>query len=212
MSARWTCHLARQQDLTQRNPLETPCLSSLCFIISVIMVLFNFLFVLCCFYLCYVPLFYYFPSHSPRKQGPDAVRIIKSGQTSWIPEYKIRNTSVSFWSVTFLQWFEWLVGCLMIFARFRLFNTFYLTVIKTYNWFKAIKSRGWQWVSIGQSTIVPIPIPEPIPSWVISLVPVPIPYGYLSVGPAPITRIFTTTKIINNKKYHNIIKIWYKIC
>jgi len=39
------------------------------FNIYVIMVSFNCLFVLCCFYLCYVPLFYYFPRHSQRKRS-----------------------------------------------------------------------------------------------------------------------------------------------
>jgi len=101
------------------------------------------------FYLSYVAFIYvmylcsiFFQVIRQEKQGPDAVRIIKSRQTSWIPEYKIRNTSVSFWPVTFLQRFGRLVGCLMIFARFRLWNTFYLIVIKTYDWFKAIKRSG----------------------------------------------------------------------
>jgi hypothetical protein len=101
------------------------------------------------FYLSYVASIYvtylcsiFFQAIRHEKQGPDAVRIIKSRQTECIPEYKIRNTSVSIWPVTFLQSFGRLVGCLMIFARFRLFNTFYLTVIKTYDWFTAIKRLG----------------------------------------------------------------------
>jgi len=43
------------------------------------MVFFNFLFVLCCFYLCYVPLFYFFQAirheNDPNK-GFDVVQII----------------------------------------------------------------------------------------------------------------------------------------
>jgi len=88
------------------------------------------------FMLRYVPLFYFFQvirnENTPNK-GSDAVRILYSGQASCIPKYKIWNPSVSFWRMAFHQRFGRLVGCLMIFARFRLWNAFYFTVIMTYD-------------------------------------------------------------------------------
>jgi len=164
-----------QQDLTQINPLETPCISSLCcrsnseedvYMNSIMsacrsshvswqagriefkssssntfpkdssfLLLWFFLTV----YLSYVASIYvmylcsiFFQTicheNAPNK-GYDAVQILHSGQASCSLEYKIQNPSVSFWTVVFHQRFGRLMGCLMIFARFRLWNTFYLTVL-----------------------------------------------------------------------------------
>jgi len=64
------------------------------------------------FMLRYVPLFYFFQvirHKNALNKGADAVRILYSGQASCIPEYKIRNPSVSFWTVAFHQRFDRLV-------------------------------------------------------------------------------------------------------
>jgi len=100
------------------------------------------------FMLCTFVLFFQAIRHeNASNKGFDAVRILYSGQASCIPEYKIWNPSVSFRTVAFHQMFGRLVRCLMIFARFRLWNTFYLTVLKTYDCFKAIKKFGSSTIS-----------------------------------------------------------------
>jgi len=71
LPAKWICHLARQHDRTQRNPLENTFPNHSKFLL--LWFFFNCLFVLCCFYLCYVPLSYYFQRHSQRKRSKKRV-------------------------------------------------------------------------------------------------------------------------------------------
>jgi len=75
-------------------------------IISVIMVFFNCLFVLCTF----VSIFFQDirNENCPNKRS-DAVRTLQSGRNSCLPDYKIRKPLVTFWPVTFHQRFGRLV-------------------------------------------------------------------------------------------------------
>jgi len=96
--------------------------------------------------LSYVPLFLFFfqgihNENDPNK-GSDAVRTLQSGTNLLLEDYKIWKPSVTFWSVTFQQRFDLLVEFECIFWRFWVWNTFYLTVIMTYDRFKAIKRFG----------------------------------------------------------------------
>ena len=59
-----------------------------------------------------------------------------------LSDYTIRKPSVTFWPVTFHQRFGRLVEFECIFWRFWVWNTFYLTVSKTYDWFKTRKRFG----------------------------------------------------------------------
>jgi len=94
-------------------------------------------------YLC----FYFFQDirneNCPNK-GFDAIRTLQSRRNLCLLDYKIWKPSVTFWSVTFHQRFGRLVEFECIFWRFWVGNTFYLTVIKTYDLFKAIKMLGFQ--------------------------------------------------------------------
>jgi len=89
-------------------------------------------------YLC----FYFFQDirneNCPNK-GSDAVRTLQSIRNSCLPDYVIRKPSVTFLPVTFHQRFGRLVEFECIIWQFWMWNMFYLIVIKTYDFFKAIK-------------------------------------------------------------------------
>ena len=108
------------------------------------MIIFKCLFVLCCFYLCYVPLFYFFQSHSPRKRSriqglmlyklynPDKLyvfRNIKSGTPQFIFD---GGVSPKVWTVSA---FSTVSGVLMHFWTVLNDNHVFLDFQMTYDLF-----------------------------------------------------------------------------
>ena len=142
LPARLICHLARQQDWTQRNHLENTFPKDSTFLLLWFFLTVNLYYAASIYvmYLCSI-FFKAFATQTIQIKGlmqfglynPEhlhAFRIIKSAH------------SVTFWPVTFNQRLGRLVVFECIFWWFWMWNTFYLTVLKTYDWFKAIKRFG----------------------------------------------------------------------
>jgi len=143
LPARWICHLARQQDRTQRNPLENTFPKDSTFLLLWFFLTVNLSYVASTYviYLCSI-FFQGIHNENDPNKGSGAVRTLWSGTSSCIPDYKIRTHLVTFWPVTFHQRLGRLVEFECIFWWFWMWNTFYMTVIKTYDLFKAIKRLG----------------------------------------------------------------------